>query len=257
MEVEWKFPLGAERDYEQILRRMASSIHSIAKTEILKRYDGWIFEMSRLDYYGDVEYVMQLIEQEAKEKEREAEAQLLTIFLLISSFNQKQFARQVKSGTGIEIPKVSSAKLSKESILSPASNNWIAQNSRLIKSLSSEQQKAIELIVRNGLMQGVNESAIASDIQKSLSVTKNRATLIASDQVSKANSMLTKIRLQEVGVSDYYWMTKKDNRVRLEHKERDGKIFNFDNPPPDGNPGHPIRCRCWAKPKWDSYEIKI
>ena len=48
---------------------------------------------------------------------------------------------------------------------------------------------------------------------------------------------------------DYYiWRTKKDEKVRGKHAEREGKIFNKHIPPEGGNPGEDYNCRCWAEP---------
>jgi SPP1 gp7 family putative phage head morphogenesis protein len=55
-------------------------------------------------------------------------------------------------------------------------------------------------------------------------------------------------RVKLAGVTEYIWSTTKDNRVRKEHQAREGKTFSYDNPPSDGNPGEPIRCRCVASP---------
>ena len=47
---------------------------------------------------------------------------------------------------------------------------------------------------------------------------------------------------------DYYiWRTKKDDKVRGAHAEREGKIFNKHIPPEGGNPGEDYNCRCWAE----------
>ena len=48
---------------------------------------------------------------------------------------------------------------------------------------------------------------------------------------------------------DYYiWRTRKDEKVRDRHKEREGKIFNWHVPPTGGHPGEDYNCRCWAEP---------
>lgn len=48
---------------------------------------------------------------------------------------------------------------------------------------------------------------------------------------------------------DYYiWRTRKDDKVRSKHAEREGKIFNKHIPPEGGNPGEEYNCRCWAEP---------
>lgn len=43
--------------------------------------------------------------------------------------------------------------------------------------------------------------------------------------------------------------------MRPTHAELEGKIFDWDNPPPEGNPGMPIRCRCVAIPVIDLDKI--
>jgi len=45
----------------------------------------------------------------------------------------------------------------------------------------------------------------------------------------------------------YIWRTRKDIAVRKEHREREGKIFNRNDPPKGGNPGDDFGCRCWAE----------
>ena len=48
---------------------------------------------------------------------------------------------------------------------------------------------------------------------------------------------------------DYYiWRTKKDDRVRGKHAEREGEIFNWHVPPEGGHPGEDYNCRCRAEP---------
>lgn len=46
----------------------------------------------------------------------------------------------------------------------------------------------------------------------------------------------------------YIWHTAQDEKVRKDHAERDGKSFDYANPPKGGNPGEDFNCRCWAEP---------
>lgn len=46
----------------------------------------------------------------------------------------------------------------------------------------------------------------------------------------------------------YIWRTARDEKVRKDHAERDGKTFDYANPPKGGNPGEDYNCRCWAEP---------
>lgn len=55
----------------------------------------------------------------------------------------------------------------------------------------------------------------------------------------------------------YIWITQGDDLVRAEHAERDGGIFDMDNPPDGGNPGEAYNCRCAAVPVFISDEISM
>jgi len=45
----------------------------------------------------------------------------------------------------------------------------------------------------------------------------------------------------------YIWRTRGDNKVRSEHADRDGKTFEWNDPPEGGNPGEAPNCRCSAE----------
>jgi SPP1 gp7 family putative phage head morphogenesis protein len=131
--------------------------------------------------------------------------------------------------------------------------NWVAQNVGLIKSIPTQSLDKVQIIVRQGVMQGTAPREIAKQIQELTGVTNRRSTLIARDQVGKANAALSEHRIQSIGIKEYYWTTAHDERVRPAHVESDGDLLNFETGNPKDNnlnPGQPIQCRCWARPKF-------
>jgi SPP1 gp7 family putative phage head morphogenesis protein len=46
----------------------------------------------------------------------------------------------------------------------------------------------------------------------------------------------------------YVWRTRHDPKVRPTHRENDGRIFSWDDPPETGHPGADHNCRCEAIP---------
>jgi SPP1 gp7 family putative phage head morphogenesis protein len=131
--------------------------------------------------------------------------------------------------------------------------NWVAQNVGLIKSIPTQSLEKVQVIVRQGLMQGTAPSEIARQIQELTGVTNRRATLIARDQTGKANAALSEHRMTDIGITEYFWETAHDERVRPAHVESQGDLLNFESGNPKNNnlnPGQPIQCRCWARPKF-------
>lgn len=98
------------------------------------------------------------------------------------------------------------------------------------------------------------------------SISPEHARFIACDQLHKITSTIDEAEQRELGVKQYIWRTAKDERVvgtpgglypapndperqRIHgnHFEREGKIFAWNDPPPDGHPGQSCGCRCYAE----------
>lgn len=155
----------------------------------------------------------------------------------------KQLALIIYNSTGIDLSSLMGAE-----DLAEAVAEAIAANVALIKSIPAQHLDQVEKIVLNGLQSGQRAESMVEAIKALGTKTERRAALIARDQVGKITSRLTQIRQQKMGITHYYWSTSQDERVRHIHRPRNGKLFAWNNPPDDGHPGIPIRCRCVAIP---------
>jgi len=129
---------------------------------------------------------------------------------------------------------------------------WVRENLDLIGSLEAETLRKLrdELtrLIADGIPEDESEERLIAFLQKQAEVEGNRAVLIGSDQVGKLNGRLMQYYQQAAGIEEYRWQTMMDDRVRPAHADRQGLIFRWDSPPPDGHPGMAIRCRCVADP---------
>ena len=129
---------------------------------------------------------------------------------------------------------------------------WVRENLDLIGSLEAETLRKLRDELTRLIADGIPEDEIADRLQefleKQLQVETNRAVLIGSDQAGKLNGRLMEYWQRSAGIEEYRWQTMMDDRVRPTHRERQGKIFRWDSPPPDGHPSMAIRCRCVADP---------
>lgn len=131
----------------------------------------------------------------------------------------------------------------------------IEANVVLIKSIPSQYADKLEALVLNALQTGQTNEDLAKAIAKLGQSTDYRARLIAADQMGKINGQINKARQLSMGVETYTWQTAKDERVRLDHRHKQGKTFRWDDPPAGGHPGEPIRCRCTALPNYEDILI--
>lgn len=166
----------------------------------------------------------------------------------VSSFNMNALGRSL----GIDLS--SSASVSGLGGLIPA---FRAKNVDLIESLLSTQLAEVTTILEAG--EGVRVEVLTQQIKKRFAVGQSRAALIARDQTLKLNANITKQRQQDVGVTRYKWVTSMDERVRADHLDLDGGVFEWANPPVVdkktervGHPGEDYQCRCTATPIFDN-----
>lgn len=135
--------------------------------------------------------------------------------------------------------------------LEEVAKSWVSENASLIKNADDDLLQRVENSVFRGFRGGRRAGDIAEEIVKATGISQRRANLIAIDQVQKLNGQLTRNRQRNLGVNSYIWRTVIDERVRKEHRRREGRVFSWDDPPSDGHPGEPINCRCFAEPNID------
>ena len=124
----------------------------------------------------------------------------------------------------------------------------IAANVDLIQSIPDEYFKKISNAVYQGVSRGDTVGSLTKQIQAITRTTRSRAKLIARDQTSKTNALITQNRQEALGVEEYIWQTSADGRVRKTHRDNNGKTFRWDKPDPvTGHPGEDIQCRCVAR----------
>lgn len=85
----------------------------------------------------------------------------------------------------------------------------------------------------------------SSDIDKLQKWANRRNELWARNEAGNLYANQLQDLWLENGIEKYIWRTMEDNYVRMEHVEKDGKIFGVDD---DILPGQEFGCRCWAEP---------
>ena len=254
-----KPPDSVEREYTRLLQWLARQIAKHTRAIVLPKLPTLMAkgkaELRGDGYSEDLAVIMAALLDAILRDTSVVELRLPGMFGLLSKFNDRAFIMAVKAASGVTLPPaIPGARPSLlgvnvyrgEPWLADLQKAWVTQNVSLVQSIPTQFHSQLDTIIRNGVFNGDSVKSVADKIEKQFGVTKNRATLIAQDQILSANARLTQARAQEIGVKDYEWATVGDSRVRPEHAELNGRRFSFDKPPAEGNPGTPIRCRCRA-----------
>lgn len=243
------FPHAIEREYVGYLRGLAGSINDVVNKKLVEiephfkadvRQDGisdwlenWLIALLQavlpfVDEENIVGFVRGYVTQ-------------------MADFNHKQFHKVVRSVYQVNI---FTSEPWLEEVLRLA--EW--ENIQLINSIPTQTLEKLRTHFMQAIRKGERWESVVDDVKSILNTNEKRATLIARDQIGKLNGHLTKLRQQNIGVKSYIWRGMLDERERAHHVDREGKQFDWDNPPDDGHPGEPILCRCYAEAVFPEFE---
>jgi SPP1 gp7 family putative phage head morphogenesis protein len=242
------YPLGIEREYYRYIKSLVDFTREQIRIRLLPQlnYIETNVQSPRptTDAWGhDVGRIVDAIRAEIARRFGTASISAIAkgVAELVSEHNKKQLKAQMNRALGIDI-------FLQEPYLIPEIESYAFWNTRLIQSIPEQYLDQVQNIALSGFQTGESTKSIRDKIEARYQVSKSRAQLIARDQISKLNGELTQLRQTELGIKKYRWITAGDERVRDEHRQRDGKVFSWDDPPHDGHPGQPINCRCVAQP---------
>lgn len=170
-----------------------------------------------------------------------------------------EFATKTATHQRIQLERQTKAALGADVFLSdrklPAiTEGFVAENVALIKSLPAQMYVDVEKAVSRALANATPHHKLAEELEERFKVSRDRARLIARDQIGKLYGQINAARQRDMGVTRFIWRTVHDQRVRAEHEDRDGKTYEYSDPPTNDRtgepelPGEPINCRCHAEP---------
>lgn len=128
----------------------------------------------------------------------------------------------------------------------------IGEQVGLIKSIAQQHLSEVEGLVMRSVSQGRKLDELTKELQERYGVTKRRAALIARDQNNKATASITRVRQQELGITEAVWLHSHGGKhPRPSHVAANGKRYDIAKGMYlDGKwvwPGTEINCRCVSK----------
>lgn len=143
-------------------------------------------------------------------------------------------------------------------------DEWVKDNVNLIQSIPQNTLDKMKGIVYVGFANGKTTTRIVKEIQRTYSINRKRAELIARDQTAKLNGQIQRAQQMDAGIKEYIWYSCRDSRVRESHRKLDGKKFSWQEPPVVDaktgrrcHPGQDYQCRCIGRPVFNRDTISL
>lgn len=271
-----QYPKNLDRSYQLLLANLIAGLKTdLAETVIkelpfledlfasdfgTRRKDSKVETVVRQDIgdaFDQLERVLSAVVIRFGKKVEQSRTEIQTIAMGVNKFSEQQLQASFKKSLGVDL-------FLADPVLERSVEIWVKDNVKKITALGEGQAREIERIVLDGYRQGIAPGELRSAILdtfrssderettkvKGMSV-EDRAKFIARDQISTLSGQVSQLRQTRLGLDKYIWQTSEDERVRPEHVDRNGQVFEWSSPPEDGHPGMPINCRCVALPFLD------
>ena len=272
-----RYPSSAEREYFRVtdayMKMLFETLRDHLPT-VMKSYRQQQHEDCRFD---DANYLDGEVRREFMEVQKELEQKIKAFG--IESFIQriasgaqkvslKEWKRIVHDTLGIDLlDDYYNGDFYAEQL-----RKWVDENVLKIKSIHGSMLDEMRDTILEGYLKGTSTRDLQRLIQEKFNVNKHQARMLARDQVGTLNAQITRSQQKDAGCNRYRWSSSKDSRVRDCHRELDGKIFSWDEPPEMWyitksrgkvmtgrrcHPGEDYCCRCVAIPVFDIDTLNI
>lgn len=240
--------LAAELEIRRVIFKFLRIGAALARNRALPLYPQAVEELKTdavvvTDSISGIGYFLQMFRAFQDYQVANLEPQIRNALIEEERRHRRALQESVRSATGVDLSNV--LRASDVRAIVDASTLEIATLLHSVSNgLADRIGSRLLAAARKQTPRGeVAREAIAEQFQWGMTRTK----LIVRDQVASFNSALTKARHAQIGVKQYVWSTALDERVRPAHAAREGKKYNWSQPPSDGHPGEPINCRCVAR----------
>jgi SPP1 gp7 family putative phage head morphogenesis protein len=167
------------------------------------------------------------------------------VLMKASKDNAKALYGNIEKITGI-----SASQLAAKEAMKAQTNALILETVEWSTKLRDDALQSFTANSLRGMSQGMGIDEIIENFDMTSKGQVAKSKMVARTQLSTFNSLLTKVRAQNLGITRAVWITSEDERVRPAHEVRNGKEFELDTglySSKDSKnllPGVDYNCRC-------------
>ena len=244
-------PRASENELGDAIEFMVSQMAQRFRNQVLNQLQAGTVEKFADAQGGNYTAVLLRLAKDVKRKllkqfdDERLEAVSRQVLSKLDKKQRAEFYARVAKVVGVDVQSL----IAKEA-MKASTNALMLETAQWIKTLRDETLDKFTNNTLFAMTQGESLDTIVSQFDSVVSERKNHARFLARNQVQNYNSITTKIRAQNLGITKAIWRTAGDERVRHSHEDRDGKEFDLSEGLysfVDGKyllPGVDFNCRC-------------
>lgn len=241
-------PKGIQVEYYKELKKLANELKNDIRKELIPVLERTPTIDATMDSVSEILRVVNQLQNKYSNIIAFSQPLANKIVTSINRYNKNKFSKKSESQLGVDIG----------AILNEGNTNEILQlqiqkQMSLIKSIPEQFLKEVEIIISNGVSEGLRHEEIARQLKgiKGINSTfgklENRVKTIARNEVENINATLNKNRQQNAGIDIYEWETSQDEAVRPSHKVMQGKYCKWSDPTVYADTLEEARAGKWKK----------
>jgi SPP1 gp7 family putative phage head morphogenesis protein len=214
------FPIFAEIAYRRDLLAYVREVKTLVINNLIENQtfiSSYKYSIRKDDISDELENALKVISFYALTKVSGLIGSLINRAKSVNQFNRNVFAKFIQSVPENNQNIIDEMKL------------WAMENARLIKTIPERMLDKVAEIVYGSVRSGESSRSLAIKLREAFDISKNRAKIIARDQISKLNGNITRARNLSLGITEYQWLTSRDERVRHSHDVLESKICSWNN----------------------------
>lgn len=244
-------PRSQQRELESMIDYMLRIMSTRFRNQVFKE-----LHRSTIDKFADAQpgnyskVFLRLADRVRRKMERQFDDKRIeklveTVLDKANRHNRQGLYKAVEKRIGI-----STAELTATEGLTFQINALTLETSQWVKKLRADALEEFTANSLRAMSHGSTLEEVMSQFDGLVEKRKNHAKMVARTQIANFNSITTKIRAQNLGITRAKWITSRDERVRRCHQLRNGKEFDLDKglySSCDGKhllPGVDYQCRC-------------
>lgn len=218
------YPKAIERKFSEAMVYMVNLMGQLYRSQVLEALPQSTVKQFSDNYAQD--YLAMAYEVTDKIRARfddERIEQLANKYLKqADTASKQQLYKAIGDKIGIDY-----RQLIAEESLTDDYNALVLETSQWAKKLRDD---TLEFFTANSLRvmtQGATMEQVMSEFDETASKRKDHAKFVARNQIANFNSMMSKVRAQNLGIEKAVWVTAGDERVRPCHRDRNGTEFDL------------------------------
>jgi len=244
-------PKTQEREFGDIIEKMVERMARQWKNQVLHDFNKSTIEKFADAQTGNFAKILLSMAKRVKKKllsqydDSRIESMSNQFTGKVDKRNQKELYGKLERKIGI-----SRDELEATEGLTFQINAYKLETSQWVKKLRDETLEDWTSNTLRLMADGKGLPEILSQFDGMVEKRKNHAKMVARTQIASFNSLTTKARAQNLGLTKAVWVTSQDERVRRSHATRNGKEFDLSEglySAQDGKtllPGTDYQCRC-------------